>query len=229
MTLVPTRWWLSLLLLVLLCANLLANRLVPDADVVIGLSLTGALLVLARLGGLTADDLGLARRTWGRGARWGLAAAGLVVVVYAVSLAVGPVRDSLDQDVDASTAHVLLTALLVIPLATVIPEELAFRGVLWGYLRRGHGTTVATAVSSALFGVWHVLPALAAGPANQAVVDAIGDGALGTTLRVLGTVLFTGTAGVVFCELRRRSDSLLAPILLHWAVNGVGVVVVLLA
>jgi len=40
---------------------------------------------------------------------------------------------------------------------------------------------------------------------------------------VLGTVLFTGLAGVVFCELRRRSGSLLAPAGLHWATNGLGV------
>ena len=40
---------------------------------------------------------------------------------------------------------------------------------------------------------------------------------------VLGTVLFTGLAGVVFCELRRRSGSLLASAGLHWATNGLGV------
>jgi uncharacterized protein len=40
---------------------------------------------------------------------------------------------------------------------------------------------------------------------------------------VLGTVLFTALAGVLFCELRRRSGSLLASIGLHWATNGLGV------
>ena len=33
-------------------------------------------------------------------------------------------------------------------------------------------------------------------------------------------------AGVLFCELRVRSDSLLAPVLAHWAVNGLGVIFV---
>jgi membrane protease YdiL (CAAX protease family) len=37
--------------------------------------------------------------------------------------------------------------------------------------------------------------------------------------------LFTGLAGVVFCELRRRSGSLLASAGLHWATNGLGVLV----
>ena len=40
---------------------------------------------------------------------------------------------------------------------------------------------------------------------------------------MLGTVLFTGLSGVVFCELRRRSGSLLASAGLHWATNGLGV------
>jgi membrane protease YdiL (CAAX protease family) len=34
---------------------------------------------------------------------------------------------------------------------------------------------------------------------------------------------------VLFCELRARSDSLLAPMLAHWAVNGLGEVFVQLA
>jgi uncharacterized protein len=37
--------------------------------------------------------------------------------------------------------------------------------------------------------------------------------------------LFTAAAGVLLCELRRRSGSLLAPAGLHWAVNGLGVLV----
>ena len=37
---------------------------------------------------------------------------------------------------------------------------------------------------------------------------------------MLTTVAFTALSGVVFCELRRRSGSLLAPASLHWAANG---------
>jgi membrane protease YdiL (CAAX protease family) len=40
---------------------------------------------------------------------------------------------------------------------------------------------------------------------------------------VLATVAFTTVAGLLFAELRRRSGSLLAPIGLHWATNGMGV------
>ena len=229
MTRLPYRWCLGLVLVVLVVTNLLQNRLVPDGDVVRGIIVTVVLAGLAWWGGLTAAELGLARTTWLSGLRWGVASAAAVVVGYALALAVPAVRESLTQDADPSTSRALVTAFLVIPLATVIPEELAFRGLLWGLLRRQHGTTTATLVSSLLFGLWHVLPALGGGPANDALIDVVGDGALGTTLRVLGTVAFTAAAGVLFCELRRRSDSLLAPVLLHGAVNGVGVLAVVLA
>ncbi len=35
-------------------------------------------------------------------------------------------------------------------------------------------------------------------------------------------VLATGAAGFVFSWLRRRSGSLIAPIALHWSLNGMG-------
>jgi membrane protease YdiL (CAAX protease family) len=119
--------------------------------------------------------------------------------------------------------------LVVIPLATVIPEEFAFRGVLWALLRRRWNRTVATAVSSSLFGVWHILPSLSGGPANRAADQFAGGGTGGIVLRTVGTILFTAGAGVLFCELRARSDSLLAPVLAHWSVNGFGVIFVQLA
>ena len=38
----------------------------------------------------------------------------------------------------------------------------------------------------------------------------------------VGAVLATGAAGYVFAWLRRRSGSLIAPIALHWSLNGLG-------
>ncbi len=121
-----------------------------------------------------------------------------------------------------SLADALLKTLVVIPLATVIPEELAFRGVLLGLLRRHGNVMTASLISSAIFACWHILPALNIGPANATVVDLVGDGFVGTGLRVGGTLLITFAGGLVFCWLRTRSNSLLAPIVFHAAVNGVG-------
>jgi membrane protease YdiL (CAAX protease family) len=57
------------------------------------------------------------------------------------------------------------------------------------------------------------------------VAGLVGPGAGGRVVAVAGAVVFTAAAGVLLCELRRRSGSLLAPAGLHWAVNGLGVVV----
>jgi uncharacterized protein len=43
-------------------------------------------------------------------------------------------------------------------------------------------------------------------------------------LAVLGAVVGTALAGVVLAELRRRTGSLVAPVLAHWAANGCAVV-----
>lgn len=202
-------------------ANVAAHRVVPTADAAVSVALVGGLAAIARASDMSADDLGLARRSWPSGLRWGGAAVGVVAAGYAVAAMLPAARDA-TPDPTASWSAALLKALVVIPLVTVIPEEFAFRGVLWGLLRRRSGRRTATAVSSALFGLWHVLPALGGGAANESVAGIVGDGAAGTALRVAGTVLFTGLAGVLLCELRARSGSLLAPILLHWAVNGCG-------
>jgi membrane protease YdiL (CAAX protease family) len=105
----------------------------------------------------------------------------------------------------------------------VLLEEVAFRGVLWGLLRRARGTVTATVASSLLFGLWHVLPSLGLASANAAVGGVVGSGRPAQAVTVLATMAFTAAAGVVFCELRRRSGSLLAPAGLHWAVNGLSV------
>jgi uncharacterized protein len=117
-------------------------------------------------------------------------------------------------------SQALLHAMVLIPVGTVLVEEIAFRGVLWGLLRRLWGTAAATAISSALFGLWHVLPSLGLAASNEAVAGVVGRGRSAQVTTVLTTVAFTALSGVVFCELRRRSGSVLAPAGLHWAANG---------
>ena len=204
-----------------MASALLLHRVAPQADVAIGAGMVGGLAVVAAASDLDADDLGLAKRKWGAGLRWAGAAAGVVAVGYGLA-ALLPATRNLTAESTISWQSAVLHALVIIPLATVIPEEFAFRGVLFGLLRRESGRRVATVVSSALFGLWHVLPALGGGAANDSAVGILGDSTAGTVLRVVGTVIFTGLGGVVLCELRSRSGSLLAPIGLHWAINGIG-------
>ena len=75
---------------------------------------------------------------------------------------------------------------------------------------------------SLLFGLWHILPSLRLGSANLAVGAALGTNLGGRILTSLAVVAFTALAGLLLCELRRRSGSLLAAAALHWATNGLG-------
>jgi membrane protease YdiL (CAAX protease family) len=221
--------WAFGLVLVALGANLLVNFTVPGSHAAAGLVLTACLLVIARASGLTAADLGLARSTWPAGLRWGAAAAALAGAAYALAYLITPVRHALADD-RASPGHAaLLAVLVIIPLGTAIPEELAFRGMLLPLLARRHGTRTASLLSSGLFGLWHVLPSLGGGTANAVIAGMVGGDTAGTVVRVVVTVVCTSLAGIVLCWLRLRSGSLIAPVLAHWTVNGLGVIVVLLA
>ncbi|HEX4908326.1 MAG TPA: CPBP family intramembrane glutamic endopeptidase [Actinomycetes bacterium] len=217
------------LALAALAAGLVVDRAVGDAHLAVGLVLAACLLAVARACGLTAADLGLARSAWPAGLRWGAAAAALVGAAFAVAYLLAPVRQALPDAEGGLGRAVLWTVLVVIPLGTVVPEELAFRGLLLAQLGRRRGVLAATLLSSGLFGLWHVLPSLGGGAANAAIADVVGGDAAGTALRVAVTVVSTSVAGVVLCWLRLRSGSLLAPILAHWTVNGLGVIVAVLA
>ena len=154
----------------------------------------------------------------------------MVAAAYIVLLVVPAGRSMLTDDRAPDTlGAALMEAFLVIPIRTVVLEELAFRGVLWAYLRREWSTRVATIGSSIAFGFWHVFPAIGFADASDAAGDAVGDSTGATIIVVVGTVLVTGLAGVLLCELRRRSGSLLAPMGLHWAANGPGTIASYLA
>ncbi|MEP6560061.1 MAG: CPBP family intramembrane glutamic endopeptidase [Nakamurella sp.] len=219
---------LALTLGVLAAANVLSHRVIPQADAAVSIAMVGSLAAVAGSSKLVADDLGLARAAVPKGLRWGGAAAAVTAAVYGIGALIPAVRQATALP-GQSWATSLLQALVVIPLATVIPEEFAFRGVLWGLLNRQSGRRLATGVSAFAFGLWHVLPALGGGAANESAGGVLGGGPLATAALVVGTVVFTGLGGVVLAALRARSGSLLAPILLHWAINGVGVIFLQLA
>jgi membrane protease YdiL (CAAX protease family) len=197
---------------------------VAHAALVVGPACAVLLLGFARLAGLDWADLGLGPGTWRRGLIWGGVEIGVVALVIAVGAALPLTRNAFhDTRYRAGWGHDLLIAFVLIPLGTVVLEEVAFRGVLWGLLRRVRGTVTATVGSSALFGLWHVLPSLGLSTNNEAIGSVAGGGKGAQAITVAATVVFTGLAGVVFCELRRRSGSLLAPAALHWATNALSV------
>jgi uncharacterized protein len=192
-------------------------------------ALEGAGLVAwARLDGLSWSQLGLGRDRLGAGCRWALGAIGLVAGVYVVGVLLPLTRPAF-QDVryDLPLPDALRTAFVTIPLGTVALEELAFRSVLWGMLARHQRRWQVLVTTSVLFGSWHVIPALQARATNRGVSDAVGGA--GSAAVVVGTVALTTVGGLVFGELRRRSDSVLASAGAHWATNALGVLFGLVA
>jgi membrane protease YdiL (CAAX protease family) len=184
-----------------------------------------ALVLVARAGGLSWEQLGLAPDRFAPGLAGGLAASVLVAGAVAVGVVLPATRRAfLDSRYDVPLPGAVRTAVVTIPLSTVVFEEAAFRGVLWGEFDRHAGGIAATVGSAVLFGVWHVLPGLDVSRTSTAITGAGGRPSRRTLITVLGVVVGTALAGVVLGELRRWTGSLLAPVLVHWAANGCAVI-----
>ena len=201
--------------------NPVVNRVLPDAWYVpANLAVTGGLVALARAAGVSWAGLGLDRAARPAGLRMGVAAAGVAAAGIGLGVALPETRPLFADDrySGLTAAGLAYQALVRVPLGTVVLEEVAFRGVLLGLFARRASRRRAVAASSALFGLWHVLPAFSAVAAND-----LAGGAAGRAGLVAVGVAVTAAAGVVFCALRLRSGSLLAPMLLHTATNSFGV------
>jgi membrane protease YdiL (CAAX protease family) len=215
---------LAVVMLVLAAANVWVHVGPRHVHLVTGPLAAGLLLVVGRRAGLSWSELGLGRQELARGVVAGAVAAAAVAAVYAVAVALPFTRGAFrDTRYRLGPRAALYMSLVVIPLGTVLFEEVAFRGVLWGLLARDFGAFAATAVSACLFGLWHVLPATDLARTNTSVQGRTAAGRRRVVITVLATMAFTTLAGVVFAELRRRSGSLVAPVGLHWATNGLGV------
>jgi membrane protease YdiL (CAAX protease family) len=214
--------WIALTVAVLVLHNVFGNELVADAAYVPTNVLTGVVLVgLAIAAGASVDDLGLGRSSASNGLRWGLAIVGVVAVGIAVG-ALLPATRALFHDQRAaglSGPELAYDALLRIPVGTALFEEVAFRGVLLALLMRVTATVPAVAVSSALFGLWHILPTISALRAND-----LAEGAAAAFGAVAGAVIVTAVGGVLLCMLRLSTGSLVAPVLTHTATNSLAIV-----
>ena len=207
---------------VLVATNLIAHFTTTWASIAAVPIAALVLLGLMRRRGLDWADLGLSRSQLRRGALYALGAVGLVVAVVAIGAALPWTRPMFMADRYATISGALIASMVVIPLQTAIPEELAFRGVLHGTLSRVTGFRGVALAGSMLFGLWHIASSLGLTASNRGLSAMLGGGVTGQILGIACAVAATAAAGFVFTWLRRRSGSLLAPIALHWSVNGAG-------
>lgn len=189
------------------------NRLLPDVAQLPANSVAAAAFVAAaRRDGATLEDLGLAAdRVW-PGVRAGLACAVPVMAGVACAAAIPQTRRFFSDRrvLDVSDKRAVYEVAIRIPVGTALAEELIFRGALLALLRRRRSTARALALSSLAFGLWHVF---ADPPAR------VGSRPGKSAFAAAGVVLVTAAAGYGFGRLRLRSGSVVAPALVHAALN----------
>lgn len=129
-------------------------------------------------------------------------------VVASASVALTLLAQSDRSELTASTLGRLL-------LATVLAEELLFRGAILPAAYRSSARPLAAELFTAvLFGCWHVGNSLG-DTANASLWWRAG--------HVVGTVALTTCGGLLFSWMRHRSRSLLGPVLTHTATNLPGI------
>ncbi len=185
--------------------SVLLNRVIPRrAHIAANLGAASVAIALARADGATWRDLALSAREARAGLRTGLLAAVPIVAATAGSAAVPATQPQFRDPRVLDAPNPLFEIVLRIPVGTALCEELLFRSAALAYLEQHSSRARAIVTTSALFGVWHVLPAR----------DAVA-----TNARIALTVATTALAGAAFACLRYRSGSVLAPIVAHTAIN----------
>lgn len=201
-----------------------ATGVFGDATDVANVGLLLVLVLAAWALRVPAAALGTTRAAAGSGARWGLGSMAVVAAVLAVAALIPATADLLnDTRADITAVQLGSEVVLGILVATVLPEEFAFRGLLLGAALAVWSRRAAVLGTSLVFGLWHIAPTLST-MSNNAATDDLASTTLGTIAVVAGNVAVTAVAGVVFALLRLRSSSLLAPVLAHLGVNATALV-----
>ena len=213
---------IGVVVVVLALTNVIAHFTTPWASIATVPAAAVGLVVLVRSRGLGWAELGLSREHWKAGAGYAVAAVVVVSAVIAIGMLLPWTRPMFLNNNYATVSGALIASMIIIPLQTVIPEELAFRGVLHGALNRAWGFRGVAAAGSLLFGLWHIATSLGLTSSNVGFTRIFGGGLPGTIAGVVLAVAATAVAGFVFTWLRKRSGSLIAPIALHWSLNGLG-------
>ncbi len=219
-------WWpIALVIVALIAFNIVNNRVAPqDHYLLWAFGGSFGLLAIGVLDGNSWTDMGLG---WGYiipGLIWGVGSVAVVTIGYLLAATFRKGRDAMHDERVASLSgpRLMFQALVEVPFGTVLFEEIAFRAVLFSMLARRFGVVPAIIISSVLFGLWHILPSIGTHEQSAALGSVVGEGRRGNILAVALSVLTTSIAGVVFAGLRLVSGSVLAPMGLHWATNGMG-------
>jgi membrane protease YdiL (CAAX protease family) len=212
-------WWLllsALLFLVIYQVLQLNVGLHPLLLAVYGYI---AVFLLIRIAGLDLKQLGLSKKQLRAALPWSLTVVVVIVTMLVVVYQFVPDQFA-DERYNLSLVNALFVSLVVLPLKTVLLEELFFRGFLYSFLLKQTSDRLATFGASVLFGLWHLGTASGV---SLGFLYIFGLGDIATAVTTIGVVLVTSFAGYIFVELRKRSGSILTPIVAHWAINGTAI------
>ena len=201
-------------------ANVIANLVLEDAwHIPFNLGILAVAVLIARRAGTTWTSMGLRQDRAKRGAVVGGIVIGVIAIGVAIAVAIPATRELFLQErlVDESVGWLLFQALVRIPLATALYEEVLFRGIVFGMLVRRNSPLVAALWTSLLFGFWHILPTFVTDPLD------VETGIIGIVITVIGAVAGTMAAGLGFLWIRLYANSTLAAVLAHIGTNSVSI------
>jgi membrane protease YdiL (CAAX protease family) len=176
----------------------------------------GGLFAVFKFSGLGLADIGLSKLKIGAGLKYGVIAVALIFIVFMILFLINQNIFS-DKRYNQGMQAALIGALIIVPIQTVLFEELAFRGLMPALLKNINAAIwFSIIISSVLFGLWHILSA----PKGSLA----GVSSSSNLLIIGGVFLATTAAGAFLYFLRYQSGSVIAPIMVHWFVNGFAII-----
>ncbi|MDP8958936.1 MAG: CPBP family intramembrane metalloprotease [Actinomycetota bacterium] len=177
----------------------------------VNLTMAAALLLLSRARGLSWEDLGLAGLV--PGLTWGGAVALGIVAALALAWLLPAVRPLLADRrlAGVGAGELLYRALVRIPLGTVLLEEVAFRGVLYGLWVQQRPAGWALVGTGLAFGLWHIVPT-----ERTLRINGVRSQRL---LLVAVVIMLASLAGMGLGVLRILTGGIVAPFLVHAVAN----------
>ena len=218
-------WPVLVVVAFMVAINVVNNRIAPQTHFLLwAFGSSVVLIAIGLLDGNSWTDMGLSWRFGLSGLFWAGLTIALVTIAYAIASSFKKTRQAFHDEryAQMSGGRLVFQTLLEVPFGTVLMEEIAFRAVLFSMLARRYGVIWGLVISSVLFGLWHILPSIGTHESNPALGGVAGEGRKGNVIAVALSVLTTSVAGVIFVGLRLISGSILGPMGLHWATNGLG-------
>jgi membrane protease YdiL (CAAX protease family) len=218
----PVGRHVAAIVLACIALDVAANSVLPRRlHIPVSLATAAGVTWLGAKAGVPLREQGMAARDTPRGFLYGVAAS----LPSAVALVAASRHRSLgafyqqEAIARATPGWAAYEAFVRVPFGTALPEEMIFRGTSMALLARRRSRLTTLAVSSLLFGLWHIAPTaqrLDELPHVRKLPPGYQVG------HIAGSVVSTALAGIVLGWLRLRSGSIVAPWLAHTTANASG-------